>query len=308
MREEAAHAIVRERAQRPFLSIDDLARRVPELRKNELVTLAQIGALNSVLSSQFSVLSKPVSNFEFPVSSRPAGNPASQEKLETRNSGFDLTSVEPHIQASVEAHGFSRANQQLRISRASAHQNSKLATDNRQLATGSFHRRDALWQVERAAQRTGPLLETLVERDSASPLSRMNDEERLVADFRGTGLTVGRHPMAYRRAQLRGVKRACELPNIQNGRRVRIAGSVIARQRPGTAHGFVFLSLEDETGIANAIITPDLFEQNRLLLIREQFLLVEGTLQNLDNVISVKADRVLPLKVSEAEIASHDFH
>jgi len=176
------------------------------------------------------------------------------------------------------------------------------------MPTGRFHRRDALWQVERAARTAGPLLEAIVERDSASPLARMSNEERLVADFRGTGLTVGRHPMAYRRAHLRGVQRACDLQNINNGRRVRIAGSVIARQRPGTAHGFVFLSLEDETGIANAIITPDLFEHNRLLLIREQFLLIEGTLQNLDNVISVKADRVQPLQISAAEISSHDFH
>jgi error-prone DNA polymerase len=83
---------------------------------------------------------------------------------------------------------------------------------------------------------------------------------------------------------------------------------VIARQRPGTAHGFVFLSLEDETGIANAIIPPALFEKNRLLLIREQFLLIEGTLQNLDRVLSVKADRVLPLHVSAAAMSSHDFH
>jgi error-prone DNA polymerase len=87
-----------------------------------------------------------------------------------------------------------------------------------------------------------------------------------------------------------------------------VAGSVIARQRPGTAHGFVFLSLEDETGIANAIITPDLFEKNRLLLVSENFLLVEGMLQNLDNVISVKADRVLPFAISNAETSSHDFH
>ncbi|HKU23176.1 MAG TPA: error-prone DNA polymerase [Terriglobales bacterium] len=223
LREEAARAIARERSQQPFVSIDDLARRVPELRKNELVTLAQIGALNSV-------------------------------------------------------------------------------------ATDHWHRRDALWQVERAARAAGPLLEGIAERDSASPLARMSNEERLVADFRGTGLTVGRHPMAYRRVQLRGVQRACDLQNIKNGRRVRIAGSVIARQRPGTAHGFVFLSLEDETGIANAIITPDLFEKNRLLLVREQFLMIEGTLQNLDHVLSVKANRVLPLQVSSAKIASHDFH
>jgi error-prone DNA polymerase len=315
LREEAAGALLRERAQRPFASIDDLAQRVPELRKNELVTLAQIGALNSVLSSQFSALSKPVSSFKFQVSGKLAANPASAGKLGAGNSKLDLAGVESYVQASVEAHGFSRANQAPKTFRASAPVdiskletgNSKLATDNWQLAT-DCHRRDALWQVERAARPTGPLLEEIVERDSASPLARMNNEERLVADFRGTGLTVGRHPLAYRRAHLRGVKRACDLPHIKNSRRVRIAGSVIARQRPGTAHGFVFLSLEDETGIANAIITPDLFEKNRLQLIREQFLLIEGKLQNFDNVISVKADRILPLQVSAASIASHDFH
>jgi error-prone DNA polymerase len=104
------------------------------------------------------------------------------------------------------------------------------------------------------------------------------------------------------------VHRAIDLQHIANGKHLRIAGSVIARQRPGTAHGFVFLSLEDETGIANAIITPDLFEKNRLLLIREQFLMIEGKLQNLDNVISLKADRVSSLRVTHAPSESHDFH
>jgi error-prone DNA polymerase len=80
------------------------------------------------------------------------------------------------------------------------------------------------------------------------------------------------------------------------------------RQRPGTAHGFVFLSLEDETGIANIIIMPDLFERNRLLLVEEQFLLLEGALQNIDHVVSVKASRVFALKFTDAQTTSHDFH
>ena len=88
----------------------------------------------------------------------------------------------------------------------------------------------------------------------------------------------------------------------------RIGGNVIARQRPGTAKGFVFLSLEDETGIANAIVTPDLFQRNRLLLASGKFLLVEGTLQNQNNVISVKAERVSPLSITAAATTSHDFH
>jgi len=188
-----------------------------------------------------------------------------------------------------------------------------------------LHRRDALWQVERAARPAGPLLEEVGEglygppagapkrrspTTHTSPLEPMTPEERLVADFRGTGLTVGPHPMAYRRAEMKalGAKTAIELTQLPNGKYVRIAGCVIARQRPGTANGFVFLSLEDETGIANAIITPDIFERNRLTIVQEQFLLVEGKLQNQDNVVSVKAERVRPLLITKAEASSHDFH
>ncbi|MFZ0770550.1 MAG: OB-fold nucleic acid binding domain-containing protein [Candidatus Sulfotelmatobacter sp.] len=173
-----------------------------------------------------------------------------------------------------------------------------------------LHRRAALWQVERAVRGSGPLLENLPEPDLPSPLQPMNHEERLVADFHGTGLTVGPHPMAYRRDWLNamGIRRASELRDIPSGRRLRIGGCVITRQRPGTAKGFVFVSLEDETGVANAIIAPDLFHRNRLLLASERFLAIEGILQNQDNVISVKAERVLPLFVTKAETLSHDFH
>ena len=116
--------------------------------------------------------------------------------------------------------------------------------------------------------------------------------------------------MAYHRAEMnsRGIKRACDLSEMPAGIRLRVGGCVIARQRPGTARGFVFLSLEDETGVANAIVTPDLFQKNRLLLSSERFLMVEGILQNQDRVISVKAERVMPLPVTQAETQSHDFH
>jgi error-prone DNA polymerase len=116
--------------------------------------------------------------------------------------------------------------------------------------------------------------------------------------------------MAYCRSVLNalGVLRAADLAAIRNGTHVRVAGAVIARQRPGTAKGFVFLSLEDETGISNAIITPDLFAQTRFTVVSGRFLLIEGRLQNIDNVISVKAARVEILPVSEAAVASHDFH
>jgi error-prone DNA polymerase len=173
-----------------------------------------------------------------------------------------------------------------------------------------FHRRDALWQAEAAAQPIGRLLEDVPKPDHSSPLAPMTPTERMVADFRGMGVTVGRHPMTYHRSRLRklGALTAVELTEIPNGRRVRVGGTVIVRQRPGTARGFVFLSLEDESGIANVIITPDLFQKNRLLLVSERFLLVEGVLQNVDRVVSVKADKVVPLRGTEIALESHDFH
>jgi error-prone DNA polymerase len=245
LRADVAHAIVNERAIRPFLSIEDLKLRVPIIQKLELTTLAKIGALNFIESKS------------------------------------------------------------------------------------NFHRRDALWQVERAARRPGPLLETLeqsqepAQEDAAlenennavppsaiSPLALMTAEERLVADFHGTGMTVGPHPMSYHRQRMKkqGVRCASELHTLPNGSHVLIAGAVIARQRPGTAKGFVFLSMEDETGIANAIITPQTYEKYHLLIVHQPFLLIEGQLQNQENVISMKAEIVRPLSISRAEPGSHDFH
>ena len=219
LREEAGRAIVRAR---PFSSVDDLALRVPELRKDEINRLAEIGALNSL---------------------------------------------------------------------------------------DKIHRRDALWQAQRAVLPVGPLLEPLEEKGVPSPLAAMQTEERLWADYRGTGLTIGRHPMAYRRAEMNALKvtRASDLARVPDGRLVRIAGSVIVRQRPGTANGFVFLSMEDETGIMNAIITPATFDRYKFAVLGEPFLLIDGVLQNLDGVISVKAGRIAGLR-NGAAAESHNFH
>jgi len=249
LREEAARAIVRERNIRPFASIADLAYRVPELRRSELVLLASIGALNSIGAKE------------------------------------------------------------AELARLTSHRKKR------------FHRRDALWQVERAARFAGPLLDGIPEGDTSSPLQQMTAEERLIADFHGTGLTTGPHPLAYRRDDLRSARvlSAFDLTQRPNGQRVRTAGCVIARQRPGTAKGFVFLSLEDETGISNAIISPDLLEKHRILILSEKFLLLEGVLQNQEGVVSVKVDRVRPLReayndtmervdITNAEVRSHDFH
>ena len=170
-------------------------------------------------------------------------------------------------------------------------------------------RRDALWQVERVSRDAGPLYERL-EEGNGSPLMPMTLNERLNADLRGTGITIGRHPMAHQRESLdkMNVARAADLKNMRNGVSVKVAGWVIVRQRPGTAKGFVFLSLEDETGIANIIVRPQLFERYRLELVNYPFLLIEGALQHQDNVISVKARHVEPLNIKIESAGSHDFH
>jgi error-prone DNA polymerase len=174
-----------------------------------------------------------------------------------------------------------------------------------------IHRREALWQVERAGRKAGPLLDTLDgDEDAESPLRAMEPHERMVADYGSTGVTVGRHPMAHCRAQLRAMKvvPARDLPLLRHGVRASIAGCVIARQRPGTAHGFIFLSIEDETGISNAIVEPELYEKNRSLVTYAKFLIVEGVLQNIDKVIHIRAKHIKELNVTAAPMQSHDWH
>jgi error-prone DNA polymerase len=270
LHEEAGRTIARERNRAPFISIQDLVWRVPELRKDELNTLAEIGALNSI------------------------GHSPQRYSSALRRTGSD---TEESWNRGKETNFFS----------ASPCLRGEKSLDRREQL---FHRRDALWNAGAAVNPSGPLLDAIPEPDNKSPLKIMSNEERLVADFRGTGMTVGPHPMAYHRTRMEhlGVHRAVDLSQIPNGRTVRTAGGVIARQRPGTAKGFVFLSLEDETGVSNAIITPDLFQQNRLLLATEQFLMIEGILQNQDGVISVKAATVSPLHITSAQTRSHDFH
>ncbi len=177
----------------------------------------------------------------------------------------------------------------------------------------TLHRREALWQVARFGKPAGPLLEETDEDEALpedSPLAAMSAIERVEADFRGTGLTTGPHPMRYLREDLRtrGISTAEDLRRIRNGKRVKVAGVVIVRQRPHTAKGIVFLSLEDETGVSNIVVWPDLFEEYRLLWTTAPFVLIEGMLQKQDDVIHVKAESVQPLHGPQHAPESHDFH
>jgi error-prone DNA polymerase len=223
LRDEAGRAIAEQRAIAEYTSIDDLVRRVPQLRKNELRMLAKVGALNFI---------------------------------------------------------------------------------------NQVKRRDALWESERARRPAGPLLESLDHIEHTSPLAQMTVKERLSADFTGLGLTVGKHPMSFYRDEMdrRGVYRAIDLGQVKPGQIIKVAGAVIVRQRPGTAKGFLFLSLEDETGVANIIVTPAMYEQQKNALVHHPFLIIEGVLQNQQGAISVQAGRAETFDVNAIPVPSHDFH
>jgi error-prone DNA polymerase len=285
LHEEAGQAIVRARAEAPFVSIDDLQHRVPELRKDELRKLAAVGALNFI--------ERQVSGVRCQV-------PGEEEVSGIRSQVPDENQLNQDFPGSTPT----------RHPTPDTRHALPLHPTPHTLNPARVHRRDALWQVERVARPAGELYEELHEQDSNSPLAPMTRPERMDADFRGTGLTIGRHPVAYRRAELSelGALRAIDLPQLRDGSAVKVGGWVIVRQRPGTAKGFVFLTMEDETGVANIIITPQLFDKYRLVVVDEPFLLISGRLQNQDNVISVKAKTIRALSFQVAAVSSHDFH
>jgi error-prone DNA polymerase len=184
------------------------------------------------------------------------------------------------------------------------------------LAAYGRDRRTALWQIEKAVRPEGELFDTSVRPELGegrtqedSPLTPMTAVERMAADFAGTGLTIGPHPMTFHRSRLAlgGVLRAIDLPRHRPGRRVRVAGCVITRQRPGTAKGFVFLTLEDETGISNVIVRPDVYDEQRVPIIEASFVIVEGLLQQDDGVTAVRAERIQALEGLSIDVESHDF-
>ncbi len=180
------------------------------------------------------------------------------------------------------------------------------------ISGASPHRRDALWQVQKyGGWKPHPLLESSEpEDDKSSPLVRMNIEERLVADYHSTGLTLGPHPMAYKRKDLHGtgIKTAAELSRMRHGEFAIAGGQVDTRQRPGTAKGIMFISLLDETGFSNVVVMPDILKKYWTVACSNRFLKIEGTVESVDGVVHLKAKRIMPLEITNAEIKSHNFH
>ena len=217
-----------ERQRAPFTSMRDLVRRVPELRKDEIAALAELGALNSL----------------------------PKEKADR-------------------------------------------------------HRRGALWQSQLALQPVGELLEPATDDGVSSPLAPMTNQQRTYADFSNSGLTIGKHPMAHYRPRMQelGALPAAAVKNKRDGAILTVAGCVITRQRPGTAKGFVFLSLEDETGVVNIIVQPALFDRYRAACSTAPYLIIKGVLQNQSGVVSLKAGEINELHLTQAAVLpSHDFH
>ncbi|HEY6167992.1 MAG TPA: error-prone DNA polymerase [Verrucomicrobiae bacterium] len=186
------------------------------------------------------------------------------------------------------------------------------------------HRRAAMWKTERtkrddelfSGERSSRREEAHSEpqevgassRRLLPPLKEMDTLERLQADYAGLHLTTGPHPMALVRQQLPDVWCAADLKRVKNGALVRVAGQVICRQRPGTAKGICFVSLEDETGISNAIVSPELFEEERLKITSEPFLTIEGVAQSRHGTIHIKAKKIERLDFAVLQTAeSHDF-
>jgi error-prone DNA polymerase len=293
LREAVGKRIVEERARTPFASIADLAARAG-LRRDELTALAEIGALASIPVHPGGPLpTRRAALWQAEVASRRGpGLFAHIEPREDEIRGHNTEFVRPLAVAPPARHAEPLAH-------VNAHPRDHAI---KALRTFGEDVRSAGLVPERVhppPDRTG------------SPLPEMNLRDRIAADLRGTGMTVGPHPVALERDRLRamGVHPAGQLPRLRRGQIVRVAGLCIVRQRPGTAKGFVFLSLEDETGISNIVVDPPTFEKNRRPILASSLLVVEGRLEKYDGVTSVKGNRFWGLhEAVEYDIRSHDFH
>ena len=186
------------------------------------------------------------------------------------------------------------------------------------LAGFGLTRREALWQAARLARNAGPLFDAQPPIEAnAAPLPAMSDLDETCADYQTTGMTLGTHPIAFARARLRalGAHTTADLAHIATGQRVRFGGAVTVRQRPGTAKGMLFVTLEDETGMAQAIVSPQLLTAHRALVVATPGLVIEGILERRDGSMTVKAEHLWSLGpvlgtslASRARAASHDFH
>jgi error-prone DNA polymerase len=170
-------------------------------------------------------------------------------------------------------------------------------------------RRGALWQVAALERDPASLFAGVPPSPADSPLAEMTPLEATLADYRRSGVTTGPHLLTHLRADLerRGALPAARLRDVPDGRFVRTAGHAIVRQRPGTARGFCFLTLEDETGTSNAVLTPPVFRRFRAPLHTAAIIEIAGPIQNVDGVVHVRVRELRPLVAREGLPRSHDY-
>jgi error-prone DNA polymerase len=267
----------------PFTSVEDFQRQT-KLRNDQLTKLAYAGALGSL------GLTRRAALWQASKAAKAAGELFEEGMPEAGGRRPDAGGQMPEAGEKIaELPGCQVAKTEYETQQSGnsvTRQLSHTATGNRQLATG----------IRPPATRS-------------SPLPEMSPAENTLADYAAAEMTAGPHLLEHFRERLRreNVLSAADLKRVPNGSRVATAGAVIVRQRPGTAKGFVFLTLEDETGLSQAIVNPPLFAEYRNVILRSSGLIVEGIVQNSEGQASVRAEKFWPLE-GLRDIQSHDFH
>ncbi|MEO7538494.1 MAG: error-prone DNA polymerase, partial [Pyrinomonadaceae bacterium] len=171
----------------------------------------------------------------------------------------------------------------------------------------TVHRREALWQSEIAIQPKGDLFDESVSTPNASFLERIEGLDLVEADLKKTGISIGKHPMAFIRQQMerRGILSAQQLLTLSENHIASVAGAVIIRQRPMTAKNVVFITLEDETGHSNFVVMPDIFEKYRSVINQNDYLIIKGLSEERG---LIKALHFEPIDGLEAAVVSHNYH
>jgi error-prone DNA polymerase len=271
--QSAVEAMLEERQRAPFTDLDDFLLRT-SFDRDERRVLAEVGALNGLAEHRRDALwrvERTVDEGDLFHRSRPQMTGTDAGHTAFDRSADSLSAVSP----------------------TGSRQNDLAAAGDSNLAD---------------CQSATLQADSLRHRDD-SILPPMTPAERLQADYNSLHLSVGPHPMAYLRSQLKDVWKASDLTRAKAGQHIRIAGQVICRQRPGTAKGNMFISLEDETGIANAFVPSKIFEANRLVITQENFLVIGGRLQKSQGVISVLARTFEAIAGAQHDRnLSHDFH
>jgi error-prone DNA polymerase len=177
--------------------------------------------------------------------------------------------------------------------------------------TLGLDRRQALWAIRGLSDTRLPLFDTVPAEPDPEPevaLKAMTAGRQVVEDYRSVGLSLRRHPVSFLRSDLAAhrIVRCADLVTIRDGRRVEVAGIILVRQRPGSARGVLFVTIEDETGHANLILWPSVFEAQRSLVLTASMIACRGKLQKEGEVIHVIAEHLTDLSSLLCSVGERD--